>query len=249
MRLTYVGKDGVLEVVTKSASDSSSGVADTKAGGAVPTVVYTTSKVVITSAITHVQDDACKGNGDGVVEGLMTGDRDTDKALQSTAFLWKLYKPSLYYFEVVECGRRLLLTGGIVFIAPGTAAQAASACMLAFVSMIIAMMIRPHKDPTDGIVYMAGCFNTVLSTFLSVCMKVDISKEASDSQKAFDVLLVMLNGFIVLAVLVHMAYLSHRAVARVQSFRSKRLSISGTTTETESATVETPSPAAAAISN
>jgi len=58
------------------------------------------------------------------------------------------------------------------------------------------------------------------------------------------------NGFIVLAVIVHMVYLGHPSVARVQSFRSKRLSNSCTTTETESATVETPSPpAAAAISN
>jgi len=56
------------------------------------------------------------------------------------------------------------------------------------------------------------------------------------------------NGFIVLAVIVHMVYLGHQSVARVQSFRDKRLS-SCTTTETESATVETPSPAVAAISN
>jgi hypothetical protein len=33
---------------------------------------------------------------------------------QETKFLWKAYKPSLYYWEVIECCRRLLLTGFMV---------------------------------------------------------------------------------------------------------------------------------------
>jgi hypothetical protein len=33
---------------------------------------------------------------------------------QETRFLWKPYKPPLYYWEVIECCRRLLLTGFMV---------------------------------------------------------------------------------------------------------------------------------------
>jgi hypothetical protein len=33
---------------------------------------------------------------------------------QETRFLWKAYKPPLYYWEVIECCRRLLLTGFMV---------------------------------------------------------------------------------------------------------------------------------------
>jgi hypothetical protein len=33
---------------------------------------------------------------------------------QETKFLWKAYKPSLYHWEVIECCRRLLLTGFMV---------------------------------------------------------------------------------------------------------------------------------------
>jgi hypothetical protein len=33
---------------------------------------------------------------------------------QETKFLWKAYKPPLYYWEVIECCRRLLLTGFMV---------------------------------------------------------------------------------------------------------------------------------------
>ena len=44
--------------------------------------------------------------------------------------------PDLYYYEVVECGRRMLLTGVLIFIAPHTATQVAMACIFAFASLL-----------------------------------------------------------------------------------------------------------------
>jgi hypothetical protein len=38
-------------------------------------------------------------------------DQADDHALESTSFLWDSYTRKFYYWEVVECGRRLLLTG------------------------------------------------------------------------------------------------------------------------------------------
>jgi hypothetical protein len=186
---------------------------------AVPTAIFVAGEVVFTTTVTLVQDE---------VLATESGDRDTNKDLMSTGFLWRRYKPQHFYYEVVESGRRLLLTGGIVFIAPGTAAQAASACMLAFISMVIAMYIQPHKDSADGLLYYAGCINIVLSTFLSVCMKVDISVETQDSQKAFDILLVTLNGFTLFATLVQMGYSSYIAVKHAREIRktaAKRVGI------------------------
>jgi hypothetical protein len=49
--------------------------------------------------------------------------RHRDVSLRPTRFLWKPYTPRMYYWEVIECMRRLLLTGAVVFIAPGAPAQ------------------------------------------------------------------------------------------------------------------------------
>jgi hypothetical protein len=57
--------------------------------------------------------------------------RHRDASLRPTRILWKTYTPKMYYWEVVECMRRLLLTGAIVFIKPGTRAQVTVACILA----------------------------------------------------------------------------------------------------------------------
>ena len=50
------------------------------------------------------------------------GNDTRDLLQQSTFNLWKPDKPSDFYYEVVECGCRVMLTGVVVFIYPNTAA-------------------------------------------------------------------------------------------------------------------------------
>ncbi|CAN0484190.1 unnamed protein product, partial [Scytosiphon promiscuus] len=57
--------------------------------------------------------------------------------------------PDVFYYEVIECGRRLSLTGLLVFIAPGSSTQVATACVFAFVSLVGCELLRPHEDPAN----------------------------------------------------------------------------------------------------
>ncbi len=61
--------------------------------------------------------------------------------------------PDLYYFEVVECGRRILLTGALLFIEPDGSAQVAIACIFAFLSLLGFEQLRPHLDHADAWLY------------------------------------------------------------------------------------------------
>ena len=61
--------------------------------------------------------------------------------------------PDLYYYEVIECGRRILLTGVLIFIAPQSATQPAMACIFAFASLLGFELMRPHMDPADSWLY------------------------------------------------------------------------------------------------
>lgn len=54
--------------------------------------------------------------------------------------------PSIFLYEVVECGRRIMLTGALVFIQPNTTEQAGVACTIAFVSVLGFELLRPHID-------------------------------------------------------------------------------------------------------
>lgn len=64
--------------------------------------------------------------------------------------LWEPYKPSRYYFEVVECGRRIALTGLAVFIYPGSAAQVAIEVVLAALLAALFESLAPFTDPLDA---------------------------------------------------------------------------------------------------
>ncbi|CAN0470491.1 unnamed protein product, partial [Laminaria digitata] len=54
-----------------------------------------------------------------------------------------------FYYEAIECGRRMLLTGALVLVAPNSSTQTAMACILAFGSLLGFELMRPHVDSTD----------------------------------------------------------------------------------------------------
>lgn len=55
-------------------------------------------------------------------------ERSVEESYSST--LWRPYRTGYWYWEIVECFRRLLLTGVLVFIYPDTSAQVAIALRL-----------------------------------------------------------------------------------------------------------------------
>jgi multisubunit Na+/H+ antiporter MnhG subunit len=140
-----------------------------------------------------------------------------DNTLRSTRFLWKSYTARMYYWEVIECLRRLLLTGAVVFIAPGTAAQAAVACVLAMFSIVVALYCRPHAETLDGQIYTVGAMIIFLSMFLSLAMKTDVSHETDYSQHVFAVVLVVLNVVMAMTAVVQMVLVGRRAYLSRQS--------------------------------
>jgi uncharacterized membrane protein len=99
----------------------------------------------------------------------------------------------------------------VVFIAPGTTAQAAVACILAVATAFLALQCQPHVDALDGRVYTIGAMIIFLSMFLALAIKADISDETDSSQKAFAVVLVILNVVMAVAAILQMVLVSRRA--------------------------------------
>ena len=60
---------------------------------------------------------------------VLSDDRANKSKAQPIANLWAPYRPSVFYYEVIECGRRIMLTGVAVFIFPNSAAQVAITVM------------------------------------------------------------------------------------------------------------------------
>ena len=70
--------------------------------------------------------------------------------------------PDLFYFEVIECGRRILLTGVLIFVKPHSSMQVATACIFAFGILVGFELMRPYVDPTDEWLYRLVSRETLL---------------------------------------------------------------------------------------
>ncbi|CAN0137547.1 unnamed protein product, partial [Scytosiphon promiscuus] len=82
-------------------------------------------------------------------EELHQEDRDSLDTLKPFHSLWSAYKPSRYFYEIVEFGRRITLTGIAVFVIPGSSAQIAIVLLLAVVFLFISESLSPFSKSID----------------------------------------------------------------------------------------------------
>ncbi|CAM9452577.1 unnamed protein product [Choristocarpus tenellus] len=138
--------------------------------------------------------------GKEYVEGKQLAQRSNDKNVAPTSFLWQPYSPGGYYYEVVECARRLILTSILVFTLPNTPGQVAIGCIFAFLSLLVFEVLKPHLDPVDRSLYRTGCMVIFFTNFLALMIQAEVASPDSDSGIIYSVLLVLVNLLLVLSV-------------------------------------------------
>lgn len=132
----------------------------------------------------------------------MDENRENNDGVASFADLWKQYKPKCFFFEVVECCRRVLLTGIVVFIYPDSAAQIAVALVMATTFFIFSEALAPYVSTWDTWLSRLGHAIVTTSIFLALLLKVDVSEEEAKSQRAFEAVLVAVNVIMAMVVIV-----------------------------------------------
>ncbi|CAB1114889.1 unnamed protein product [Ectocarpus sp. CCAP 1310/34] len=109
---------------------------------------------------------------------------------------------SVYYYEVIECGRRILLTGLVVFMYPNTAAQIAITLIMTVVFAVLSEALHPNAQAWDTWVSRVSHAVVFMSVYVALLLKVDVSDEKRSSQKVFEAVLVAAHACMVLAVVV-----------------------------------------------
>lgn len=88
--------------------------------------------------------------------------------------------------QVVECIRRVTLTGVVVFVFPNdSAAQIASAVLLALFFMLTSEVLSPYETWSETWLSRIGHVVVVLSFYLALLLRVDVSEESGQSQEWF----------------------------------------------------------------
>ncbi|CAM9493608.1 unnamed protein product, partial [Laminaria digitata] len=131
---------------------------------------------------------------------LQNSDRETVPDLKAYRYLWRAYKPCCYYYEVVECGRRIVLTAAAVFVLPDTAEQVAIVLFLAVIFVFVSESMSPFKSDTDMRIYRWGNGIILASMYVALLLRVDLAEEGSQSSSTITVVLIAANVFMIFTV-------------------------------------------------
>ena len=126
--------------------------------------------------------------------------RQEDAAIKSIYSLWKQYKPHRFYYELIECARRILLAGVVVFIFPNTTAQVAVAFVIAAFFMVLSEMVAPYESLWDAWINRIGHAIVFSTIYLALLLKIDVSDERDESQGVFGAILIAGQACMVLLV-------------------------------------------------
>lgn len=125
---------------------------------------------------------------------LKMPDRQAVAHLQPFCSVWGTYRPSRYYYEVVECCRRIALTLASVFLVPNSVNQIAVVLLLAVAFVVISETMSPFESSTDMSLYRWGNGVVVASMFVALLVKANESNEdKSGMLSVFGVVLITAN--------------------------------------------------------
>lgn len=139
---------------------------------------------------------------------LKMADRQEISHLKPFSSIWGTYKPSRYYFEVVECGRRVALTMASVFLIPNTVNQIAVVLSLAVVFLFISEWMSPFESNADMSLYRWGNGVVLASMYVALLLKANESNEKPGLISVFGGVLIVANVFMIVAVVVQTVLLT-----------------------------------------
>ena len=125
------------------------------------------------------------------------------EALEAFKDLLAPYKRNRHYYEVIECVRRIALTGFAVFIYPGSTGQVAIEALFAVLFSTMTEMLSPFADSLDAWLYRFGTWIIFLSMYLALLLKVNAADEESQSQNIFAGLLIAAHVGMICMVIAH----------------------------------------------
>ncbi|KAG5188745.1 hypothetical protein JKP88DRAFT_177684 [Tribonema minus] len=124
--------------------------------------------------------------------------------VHASSFLWAQYKPKAEWWEMVECARRVVLTGVLVFILPGSAGQAAVSVLFAFLLTLIFMAVRPHREHAMQRQYLLGAVIVYFASMNALLIKSQVS--GAQSQLVVGIVMIIISTALIVAAVAQTLY-------------------------------------------
>ena len=158
---------------------------------------------------------------------LVKPDRGTMLHLKPLIGVWAAYKPSRYYYEVVECGRRIALTAIAALVLPDSKAQISMALLFAVVYVFISEASSPFQKTVDTALYRWGNGVIVASMYVAFLTKIKADKNVASEGYllTFSGVLIAANVFMVITVFIQTVLLANEMRGRKNAVRVMNLPV------------------------
>ncbi|KAG5179891.1 hypothetical protein JKP88DRAFT_196193 [Tribonema minus] len=171
-------------------------------------LVYSIGIPTLYAYVLHCKRRADQRHHDDIPDAAAdTGNTSESNFLMASSFLWDHYTDEAYWWELLECTRRVLFTGFLVFVMPGAAGQAAVSVLLAFVAAASFLAVQPYRQRGMHYQYFLGALIVFFSSFNALLLKVDVSSDdGGQSQVVIGALLIALSIVLIGAAVVSSFY-------------------------------------------
>lgn len=141
-------------------------------------------------------------------EYLKASDRQTRAHLEPYSGIWSTYKPSQYYYEVVEYFRRLVISVSSVFLIPDSVNNIAVILTLTGGFMFLSESLSPFENYLDMALYRWGNGVVLASMFVALLNKANASDD--ESLSVFGWVLIIVNVAMIVAVVAEAVTLARK---------------------------------------
>lgn len=117
-------------------------------------------------------------------------ERLEDETILPLMFLWEPYKPSLWFWEVIETTRRLMMTGVLSVIEPGSFSQLIAGLMMNIAYIVLLCLIRPYNETRDNAIAILTTLQLIFIFVASMSLKVSLELTTSNDSKGLGLLLI-----------------------------------------------------------
>jgi hypothetical protein len=124
--------------------------------------------------------------------------RKTYKVLDGQQFLFDSYLPKCWYFEIVECFRRLSLTALPILFLRSSVVQIVLVLLISLGFSALYMSLHPYEQPSDNTVAILSQWAVSMTVVGALCMKVNSTSENGDEfeKEVVAILLIIVNAMI-----------------------------------------------------
>ncbi|CAN0415640.1 unnamed protein product [Ectocarpus sp. 12 AP-2014] len=136
---------------------------------------------------------------------LTVADRDDDVTIEPMKELWQPYRKDVYFYEIIECLRRVTLSGVVVFIFPNSTAQIVVTFLIALFFYVVSEALHPYDQWQERWVYRIGHLLTLLGVYLALLPRIDTEDEQRSNEVLLGWALVITNIVLIVGVIVQSA--------------------------------------------